>query len=440
MQKNLNIRPGQITGKIKPLHGVGGGPLSCHFSMDATEEFREAGIPFGRTHDIEYPFGAGEFVDIHCVFPDFDKDENDPRSYNFVFTDEYLKAMKAAGTEPLYRLGESIEHQPIKRHIFPPKDNEKWARICSRIIAHYNEGWADGFHMGIRYWEIWNEPDIPECWQGTYEEYFELYRAASVLIKREHPDIKIGGPTVTSPASAMFEPFVRFISENHLPIDFVSWHCYAHKPERFAEKIRIAREIMEKYGLGNVESICDEWNYICDWADTEPAYRLHKTAFCAAFMAAILCLSQQENIGKLVFYDAQMLPGAAWNNLFSPLPSGKHAAKRGVKREVPYYVLWCWNKLYAAQNAVQVEGADGLYSAAAAEENGDIVILLSNYDDRDKYGAYTPEDAVIHLNYDQAEVLLLEDGTDLKPFTTTKGTFTLPGNRCAFVTIKSGNR
>ena len=438
MQKNIIIRPEQMSGPIKPLHGVGGGPLSCHFSVDATEEFREAGIPFGRTHDIEYPFGAGEFVDIHCVFPDFDKDENDPRAYNFVFTDEYLRAMKAAGTEPLYRLGESIEHQPIKRHIFPPKSFEKWGRVCSHIIAHYNEGWADGFHMGIRYWEIWNEPDIPQCWQGTREEFFEFYRAAVTVIKQEHPDVRIGGPTVTSPASDMFEPFIKYVSENNVPIDFVSWHNYTHTPEQFADLTRRGREIMKKYGLDDREAICDEWNYICDWNEITPAHRLRKTAFCAAFMATILCSAQQERVDKLVYYDAQLIGGATWNNLFTPLPSGKHAATVGVKREIPYYVLWAWNKLYRAGNAVKVEGAEGLYSAAAADENGNIVMLLSNYDDRDNYNAYVPEDALIRLNYDCAEVLLLEDRDEPAHITVTDGTFTLPGNRCALVTVRNG--
>ena len=50
-------------------------------------------IPYGRLHDIEYPFGSGQFVDIHCIFPDFDADENDPASYYFTSTDMYLQAM-----------------------------------------------------------------------------------------------------------------------------------------------------------------------------------------------------------------------------------------------------------------------------------------------------------------------------------------------------------
>ena len=265
--KRIQVYPDRDIGPVKPMHGVGGGPVTCHFTFNATEEFRAAGIPFGRTHDIEYPFGSGEFVDIHCIFPFFNADENDPASYNFTLTDEYLRLMREAGTEPFYRLGATIEHQSIKRHIHPPKDFGKWARICSHIIAHYNEGWANGYEWNIRYWEIWNEPDIPQCWTGTQEQIFELYREASTLIKREHPDVKIGGLALTSPHSPLFEPFLAFVRENGAPLDFVSWHGYCHTPAQAVENAALARSLMDRYGFTDAESIYNEWNYVVQWDD-----------------------------------------------------------------------------------------------------------------------------------------------------------------------------
>ena len=123
-------------GRIRPLHGVNSGPMTKVFTYDAREQFREAGFPYARLHDVEYPYGSGEFVDIHCIFKDFDADENDPASYSFGLTDKYLEEMVAVGCEPLFRLGESIEHAPVKKYIFPPKDYLKWARICEHIIRH----------------------------------------------------------------------------------------------------------------------------------------------------------------------------------------------------------------------------------------------------------------------------------------------------------------
>ena len=78
----------------------------------------------------------------------------------------------------------------IRRYrIDPPKDFGKWARICEHVIRHYNEGWADGFHYGITYWEIWNEPDNGptvarnQMWTGTAEQYYELYDVTARHLK-----------------------------------------------------------------------------------------------------------------------------------------------------------------------------------------------------------------------------------------------------------------
>ena len=156
-------------GKIRPLHGVNSGPRTYSFAHDTSEYFREAGIPFSRLHDTEYPYGSGHFVDIPCIFKNFDADPCDPASYDFAMTDMYIKAIVDVGTQVFYRLGVSIEHAPVKRNIYPPKDFEKWAVICEHIIRHYNEGWANGLHLGIEYWEIWNEPELGghQCWTGT---------------------------------------------------------------------------------------------------------------------------------------------------------------------------------------------------------------------------------------------------------------------------------
>ena len=62
------------------------------------------------------------------------------------------------------------------------KDFRKWTEICAGIVRHYNCGWANGFKFGIKYWEIWNEPENPPMWDGTRQEFFELYRTASLRL------------------------------------------------------------------------------------------------------------------------------------------------------------------------------------------------------------------------------------------------------------------
>lgn len=187
-------------GKIRPLHGLNNGPKVKVFTYDMTPQYKELGIPFVRLHDAEYPYGSGEFVDIHCIFKNFDADETKEENYNFALTDEYVKAIVEAGGEPLYRLGESIEHAPVKRYIYPPKDFAKWARIAEHIIRHYCYGWANGFRYRIRYWEIFAEPDgsrrnpdYNSTWIGSRELFFDFYITVARHLKKCFPELKIGG-------------------------------------------------------------------------------------------------------------------------------------------------------------------------------------------------------------------------------------------------------
>ena len=389
--KKVVISTDKSTGRIKPLHGVGGGPVTNIFTGDATKYFREAGIPFSRTHDIEYPFGAGEFVDIHCVFPDFRQDENDPSNYNFVMTDAYLQSIANAGTEVFYRLGSSIEHQPIKRYIMPPADFEKWARVCSHIIAHYNEGWGNGYHMGIRYWEMWNEPDLENrCWTGTYEQMFELYDITARIVKSEHPDVKFGGLAFTSPAAPMADAWLAHLKKSGAPVDFFSWHGYIHTPEEVKALTDQAEALLAKHGFGHLESIYDEWNYVVNWTDKCTAsIKMHKSALCAALNAAVLSELQASRTDLAMYYDVQV-DVMAWNGFFTRLPMKAHGEPVGIAAERPYYAFYAWNKLYRLGNAVSAVCEGGNLYASAACADGKLRAIVSHYNDDAGLGGSKP--------------------------------------------------
>ena len=437
IEKHIRIDPNRVIGPIKPMHGVGGGPVSGNFSFDASDLFRAAGIPFGRTHDIEYPFGLGEFVDVHCIFPCFEADASDPKSYNFALTDEYLRCMADAGTEPFYRLGASIEHQPVKRHIRPPKDFEKFADICSHIVAHMNEGWADGHHFGIRYWEIWNEPDIPQCWTGTDEEIFELYRAIWTKLKREHPSVKVGGLALTSPWSRMFEPFLRYARDNGCPPDFVSWHGYCHTPAKAVEAAEKARALMDEYGFAEAESIFNEWNYVVDWQNIQPSLDLHRTAFAAAFMASVLSAVQNTRTDKLMFYDAQILM-TGWNNLFAPTPMAEHAARRSVKPLKGYWALRGWNELYRAGTQIGCAADTDLWCTAAKDAGGKTLLYAAYFNDDAGLNACPPPKARIVIDMPGVtglKIRTVDDESDFEETERAGNSFKMKGNSFSLIRV-----
>ncbi|MCQ2413691.1 MAG: hypothetical protein MJ082_02690 [Clostridia bacterium] len=400
--EKLTVNPAEKRGKIRPMNGVGGGPVTANMAYDASEWFREAKIPFCRTHDIEYPYGSGEYVDIHNLFPDFEKDENDPANYNFILTDAYMKNIDAVGAKPLYRLGTTIEHAPIKRYIHPPKDFEKWGRICSRIIAHYNEGWGDGFRLGIEYWEIWNEPDISPCWTGTHEQIVDLYEAASKIIKREHPDVKIGGLAFANAKTPLIDLFLTRVVEKKLPLDFLSWHGYVHLPSQTSECAGIIRDKLKQYGLEGVESVYDEWNYVMGWgSQIEKSIEFHYTPGEAAFMGA-MTTSHDEGIDVSCYYDVQMLMERVWNGVFGVGPRSGHGTEGQTVKPLPgYYALKYWGELSGMTEIAKACTSDDVYATAAISDDGKTVkVLISHFADKAGFGNVPPEKKTLTFDID----------------------------------------
>ena len=128
--ENIKIDFSKSCGKIKPMHAVNNGseykflPDQRISNIDA---FRDAQIPYARTHDASFyaTYGGEHTVDVHAIFTDFGKDPYDPDSYDFAWTDEYLRVMNLAGVKLFYRLGSKIEHSVKKYGTVPPPDFKK---------------------------------------------------------------------------------------------------------------------------------------------------------------------------------------------------------------------------------------------------------------------------------------------------------------------------
>jgi hypothetical protein len=376
-------------GEVKPLHGVNNAPTRVDGSR-GQDEFKAAGIPFVRTHDTVGMWGGAHYVDIPNVFPDFDADETDPANYDFAFTDAYLKPLTEAGCKIFYRLGVTIENYwKVKAYnIRPPKDFAKWARICEHVVRHYNEGWANGFRWNIEYWEIWNEPENPPMWQGTKEQFFEMYRVAANHLKKTFPEIKVGGyagcgfyviDDAKKRASSefyrsfqtWFEDFCKYVQspETKSPLDFFSWHLYVSQGwpvDRIATHADYVRRTLDAAGLTATENIFNEWNVFR--GEKAGQFDTIKTHVGASEVAAAFCLMQKSSIDKAMYYDA--CPTRSYCGLFF-FPS---------MRTTPCYEAFrAWNELAKLGRSVDTQPVgDGIYAAAAKGGGGRMAFLVSN--------------------------------------------------------------
>ena len=381
-------------GKVKPMHSVNNGPV-YKFASDQRitniDAFRDAGIPYARTHDASFfaTYGGEHIVDVNMIFTDFDADPTLPESYDFVLTDDYMKMIEAGGAKVFYRLGSKIEHWRKKYNTLPPKDFHKWAVVCEHIIKHYCYGWADGFNMDIEYWEIWNEADLDpddsthkRCWGGTAKEFYELFKITLEHLKACFPELKIGGPAssgITGRKREWIDGLFDYLGD--VKPDFFSWHVYAKDIEAVREKIRLAREILDSHGLYECESILNEWNYVKGWRDDEWIYSLktEKGLKGSAFIAATMCMSQYEELDNLMFYDARP---CGMNSLFNT-----DFVFELLKGYYPFYIF---NQLYKQGTAVLAKrDSEDVWACAAKGEEQNV--MLSYYNDDDSAPSKTVE-------------------------------------------------
>jgi hypothetical protein len=227
-------------------------------------------------------------------------------------------------------------------------------------------------------------------WQGTKEQFFEMYRVAANHLKKTFPSIKVGGyagcgfyviDDVQKRESSefyrsfvtWFEDFCRYVQapETKAPLDFYSWHLYVSQKwpiDRIATHAMYVRRTLDAEGLAATESIFNEWNVFR--GPKEDQFDAIKTHVGAANTAAAFCLMQGTSIDKAMYYDA--LPTRSYCGLFG-FP--------GMKTTPCYEAFRAWNELAKLGTSVEVKvEAQGLYAAAA--KGGDAkAFLIANVGD-----------------------------------------------------------
>ncbi|MGH8258508.1 MAG: GH39 family glycosyl hydrolase, partial [Steroidobacteraceae bacterium] len=328
----VSVDAGRTTGTLRTLQGVNGAPAPGmhkppHFTfggwnmpedVNISRGYREARIDLVRTHDaygpgdIDARFGpprsTGQFEvpasrSALVMFPDPEADPNDPRSYDFASTDRLVASIVAIGAQAIFRLGRSETSD-----VTPPRDFARYAAVAEHIVLHYNRGWDHGHRYGLKYWEIWNEPDLGKLfWGGTPRQFYALYARLARAVKRADPSALVGGPTLAKPneASPYRDAFLAFVREHRLPLDFFSWHWYptdSDDPREFARIGRDVRARLDRFGFRRTLSVLDEWNYGL-------SYPLPSDLRRAAFVATSLIEMAHAPIDLAALYRADNLFG-----------------------------------------------------------------------------------------------------------------------------------
>lgn len=387
-KRSINVDAALAVGTFKAIRGVSGAPDMSftddfggfHHSKrpkDVSAGYRLAAVNLVRTHDslgaadidsasgplprLEGPgLGAGFADPKYLIFPNPDADPSDPKSYNFGPTDVLIGGIVKLDADVIFRLGRASDTTAG-----PPKDLAKYAEIIRHIVLHYNKGWANGFHYGIKYWEVWNEPDLGKIWwRGSPEEYYALYGVAAKAVKAADPQALVGGPTIAlvNESTPYREGFLAYARQQKLPLDFFPWHYYsdANDPQDFVRISREIRAVLDRYGFTHTRSILDEWNMAFNpfGPGQPPAVR-------GAFAASAAIYMQDAPIDQAAYYRADDSFGA----------DGKTPDKVGQ-------ALVAIGKMALTPVRLAATGGDlsGLAVQAGRSDDGKTIqVLISNY-------------------------------------------------------------
>ena len=380
---NLNVNFSEKVGVMKPMHAVNNAPVrpmktQCRGNFDT---FKALKIPYARTHDASLSeiYGSQHVMDVHCIFTDFSRDPDDPTAYDFINTDKYITTCFDADCEIYYRLGTSIEHWPGKYGTIKPADPLKWAKICEHIILHYTEGWANGFHYPIKYWEIWNEADLDanvvndnekRCWSGSPEEFFDFFKTAFLYLRKRFPEIKLGGPALANNLPWARSFLEKMVEGERAELNFFSWHIYTIDAAKMLDRAKKVADLLEEFGYGHVEKHLNEWNYIENWTTQFiDSVRVIKGLKGAAYDFAFMAVGQNSPyLDMMMYYDAR--PDKEYNGLWD---SHFMLPLKG------YYAFDFYSTLYQLGNQAKIECDDADLYALAATDGEKNAAVISYY-------------------------------------------------------------
>ena len=306
--RTVTVDAQQVVGTIRSLQGAhwDPGPAKQALSLN----YVAMGVDMIRTHDAGGINGSG-VGDIDGpgrsrMFPNLNADSTAAASYNFGPSDTMIKNIRDAGAEVYFRMGRS-NLMGAGANTVPP-DFDKYADVVKHVVMHYNQGWANGFSDGIRYFEIWNEPDFLPFWAGTGDQYHELYKKIALAIKGVDANALVGGPanSTFNDETGLRATFLKYLNDNHVPLDFYSFHKYTNKsqdPMDYARMARSYRSDLDMYGFTAAQIVNSEYE-----SSLQGDVMLGGEAGHAAFAAEALMYMQDAPVDKATSY---MTIGAA---------------------------------------------------------------------------------------------------------------------------------
>lgn len=240
--------------------------------------------------------------------PEWSQSNPSPGTYDFTNLDKYLSVNHNQSKDVIYTLGKTPQwasSQPNTTNgaapgeCAPPAKLEYWDDYLKAVVTH-----AAG---RIKYWEIWNEPNLPMYYCGDIPTLVQLAKHAQKVIKSIDPSAMILSPAVTNDWGVPF--LSSFLAQGGASaIDIVAFHGYrSQKAEDILPMIAHYRSAMAANGVSKLPLWDTEANNKAIQSPEEES----------AFLAKYFILQWWKGVSRFLWYAYDGDP--QWGRLFNPV-------------------------------------------------------------------------------------------------------------------------
>ncbi|MBU1726268.1 MAG: hypothetical protein KJ880_01375 [Candidatus Omnitrophica bacterium] len=280
----------------------------------------------------------------------------------------------------------------------PPRDFKAFKSLVKNTVRYLS------CEKKYNIWyEVWNAPDLDSFFLGRKQEYLNLYRLVAEAIKELKEETKIyipvGGPsvswwfqnvdynTIVTPEKSLIYELIKFCSNHHLPLNFITWHGFSTDPGAEKSKTIYKKSpvelIRDWLGYFNFERdtllIIDEWNFDRE-ANLLPE-RAEQSYVTASFIASRLNNMFASGIDSQVYFcleDFQNNKEGVVRNLGVFSFDSEHKNYKGSPKAT-YNVFRMLS--YLGREMYAKGASDEFSGVIAARKDEAIILIVYNYID-----------------------------------------------------------
>jgi hypothetical protein len=290
----------------KPLQPPSGPVPSTYFGLHMHRA--DAGTPWPPVG-----FGTWRLWDAYTTWPMLEPQRG---NWDFKRLDKYVAMAKLTGVEILLPLGLSpawASARPDEPSAYKPgnaaepRDIADWRNFVRTVAERYKGR--------IRYYELWNEPNLRNFYTGSVETMLQLAREAYAILKQVDSQNKFAAPAATEGGKQLDWLDRYLVLGGGQFMDVLSHHFYVPReaPEKMLPIVEDVRKIMARHGvaykpLWNTET--GWWMENGDGTDSRPApfttWKKLGLAEAAAYVSRSLILGWAAGLARFYWF--------AWDN------------------------------------------------------------------------------------------------------------------------------